>query len=145
MAAPRTSNSSGQLTRISRVALGHVCYRYTWKTLGLIHGLLPNNAATENLPSPVPSFFHPKVKLVCTRARRLAPRAMWLLLPYSGSASLEARPTTLNSIKDAGTSSRWVHAVQTTDTSNSLEVFVPPGRRIVTPAGARTIHSAPSQ
>ena len=70
---------------------------------------------------------------------------MWLLLPYSGSASLEARRTTLNSIKDAGTSSRWVHAVQTTDSSNSLEVFVPPGRRIVTPAGARTIHSAPSQ
>ena len=93
---------------------------------------------------PVPSFFHPKVKLVA-RARRPAPRAMWLLLPYSGSASLEARPTTLNSIKDAGTSSRWVHAVQTTDSSNSLEVFVPPGRRIVTPAGARTIHSAPSQ
>ena len=66
---------------------------------------------------------------------------MWLL-PSSGSASLEARPTTLNSVKDAGTSSRWVHAVQTTDTSNSLEVFVPPGRRIVTPTGARTIHSA---
>ena len=139
----------------SRVALGHVCYRYTWKTLGLIHGLLPNivtapagpgvdNAATENLLTAVPSFFHPKVKLVA-RARRPAPRAMWLLLPYSGSASLEARPTTLNSIKDAGTSSRWVHAVQTTDSSNSLEVFVPPGRRIVTPAGARTIHSAPSQ
>ena len=96
-----------------------------------IFSLLSRRSFTPNLSAHAPAA--------------LAPRAMWLLLPYSGSASLEARPTTLNSIKDAGTSSRWVHAVQTTDSSNSLEVFVPPGRRIVTPAGARTIHSAPSQ
>ena len=60
---------------------------------------------------------------------------MWLLLPHCSSASIEARPTSLNSLKDAGTSSHWVHAVQPADTSNSLEVFVPPGRKIVTPAG----------
>ena len=66
---------------------------------------------------------------------------MWLLLPCSGSASLEARPTTMTSLKHIGTSKRWVHAVQTTDASDSLEIFVPPGRRVITPAGARTHHS----
>ena len=141
----------------SRVALGHVCYRYTWKTLGLIHGLLPNvmvvvapaglgvDNAAKVFGYACPVVPSPQGQTCPHAPAALAPRAMWLLLPYSGSASLEARPTTLNSIKDAGTSSRWVHAVQTTDSSNSLEVFVPPGRRIVTPAGARTIHSAPSQ
>ena len=141
MAAPRTSNSSGQLTRISRVALGHVCYRYTWKHWDYFFTILGWIMQPRKVLRGCPVVLSPRQTCLLTRP----PPGMWLLLPYSGSASLEARPTTLNSIKDAGTSSRWVHAVQTTDSSNSLEVFVPPGRRIVTPAGARTIHSAPSQ
>ena len=71
-------------------------------------------------------------------------RPMWLLVQYSGSASIEARPTALAGMKHAGTSSRWVHAVQTTDSSNSLEVFVPPGKKVVTPAGARATWRAES-
>ena len=52
----------------------------------------------------------------------------------AGSVSLQARPTTLNQ----GQAS-WVHAVQTTDVADTLEVYVPSNRKIITPAGVARV------